>query len=100
MLATEASLNQGKSLNDMNISLSRQSSQMPCRETLITSTSKVLAPGGSDLISMLLHNRLGLTKLSVGRTKPHQNRPLNSGSTLLGFTPSTFAALVWTSFSA
>ena len=51
----DAARNHGKALNETNLSRSLMSSQNPCDETLVTSTSKMLPPGGEDFTFVLLN---------------------------------------------
>ena len=50
-----ASLNHGNSANGTNNSSDSSSSQKPCFETFVTSTSKVLAPSGKEFPFVFAH---------------------------------------------
>lgn len=64
-LAIGASLNQGNSEKGTNNSSASSISQKPCLETFVISTSKVLAPGSTDVIFVFPDQRLRRPNLAV-----------------------------------
>src|SRR5678815_2162879 len=67
-LATGASLNQGNSEKGTKSSSSPSSTQKPCFETFVTSTSKMLAPGGTDVLFVFPDQRFHRPELPVIQT--------------------------------
>ena len=74
----DAARNHGKAPNEINLSRSLISSQNPCGETLVTSTSEVPSPCGEDFALVLLNR--AQCSVEAARTQPVVLRQLQARS--------------------